>query len=195
MKKSQRFLRGTVFSLAVLLVLLVGINRWVAPDARTTAPSRTSPTELAALRDFSVIRIQGDFAVTIEQGAEFGISYTPISERRGLFNARQRGNELQLEGYGNRTETDAAQVRITLPALQSLQVDDCKALDLIGLAMPGRAILTSVEIVRLERIDAALSLRALAVNEIVLDAISARNSEITVASGGTRIAQREDPIP
>jgi hypothetical protein len=195
MKRSQRYLRGTYIALAVVLIGLIVANRVAEPPKGEGWPLVSTAAELEALRDFSVLRIGGDFDLTIEQADAFSVSYTPISERRRIFRASQQGDTLVLEGYGNRDETGASQVRITLPVLRELHADSGNGalISLSGLSTPAEVELASTRTLRLTNISAAVELNARAVQNIVLDAQSAANTTLNITGVGTRVTTSVDP--
>jgi len=132
MKTSRRLLLGTFVTLLAAPVVLVAYSRIVNGTVTPEAPVRTSPAELAALRDFTQIDIRSDTSVEIVNGTDYAISYSPLIENRGFFTARVADGTLFIEGYGNRlddgTGSRASAVRITLPELERIDAESVTAL-------------------------------------------------------------------
>lgn len=122
MKTSRRLLLGTFLALLAVPVVLVAYSRIDGGSLREIPPpERTSPAELAALRDFTVIDIRSDVAVEIVSAPGYSIDYTPPpSDRRGNFIASVENGTLTIRGYGNRGESGVGSVRIGMPDLDRL---------------------------------------------------------------------------
>lgn len=189
MKKSQRFIRTTFITLVVLLVAFIVANRVVEPPRDTVQPSMTSAAELAAMRDFSVLRIGGDFDVTVEQGNNYSVSFVPIDKTRSFFKASQEGDTLVVEGYGHRSGTAAAQLLVTLPVLLEMETESGSdvVIDIRGITSAAALNLDSANTVRLTNNTGALQVNARAVQNIELDALSYANTTMSISSGGTRV--------
>ncbi len=122
MKTSRRLLFGTFAVLLATPPVLVAYGRFGGNAFRELpAPERTTPAELAALRDFTVINANGDFALEIVRADTYSIDYTPLSPERGNFSASVEDGTLSIEGFNNRTEFMMGTVRIGLPALAALE--------------------------------------------------------------------------
>lgn len=197
MKKSQRYIRNTFITLAVLLVAFIVANRVVEPPKDEAWPEGSSAEELATLRDFSVLRIAGDFDVTVEQGNEYSVSFVGLDQKRSFFKATQEGDTLIVEGYGHRLENSAAQLRITLPLLQMLHAESGNGvvIDIRGITTTAELNLESASTVRLINNTGALQLNARAVQNIELDAQSAANTTMSISSAGTRITTAATALP
>ncbi len=127
MQKSKRLIRHTIFALNAIAVLYVGMNRLYA----TGQPSvqRTPATELATLRDFSSIEVDGDFHVDIAQGANYSVAFTAADASEGNFVAEVRGRTLVLHGSQN---AGANRVSVALPELTQLQATDVSSVAISG---------------------------------------------------------------
>lgn len=134
MKTSRRLMLATFLTLIASPVVLVAYGRISGAGTMTElpAPQRTSAAELAALRDFSSIFIGGDVDVVVRSAANYAISYTPLFERRGNLSARVEDGRLFIEAYGNRSETEAARLEISLPTLTRVEGESLFALTVSG---------------------------------------------------------------
>src|SRR5690606_14648709 len=92
------------------------------------APERPTAAELAALRDFDAITVRGDFMLEIASGPQYTVSYAPLPGNRGFLRASVADGRLNLVGYGNRTINTAGAVRITMPALTSVDAESLYSL-------------------------------------------------------------------
>jgi len=121
MKTSKRLLFGTFAVLLAAPVVLVAYSRVSSqPYAELPVPERTPAAELARLRDFTEIDVNGDFELEIVRGNTWSVDYTPLSPERGNFNASVENGLLTIGGFGNRTQTASSRVRITLPGLEAV---------------------------------------------------------------------------
>jgi hypothetical protein len=122
MKTSRRLLFGTLLVILAAPVAVVAFSRVSGTGMRELpTPERTSPSELAALRDYAAIEISGDFSLEIVQADTYSITYTPLQDNRGNFTASVQDGILHVEGFGNRTEFANGSVRIGLPDLDRLE--------------------------------------------------------------------------
>ncbi|MGV3592866.1 MAG: hypothetical protein ACO1PZ_14350 [Gammaproteobacteria bacterium] len=134
MKTSRRLMLATFLTLLATPVVIVAYGRisGAGTMSELPGPRRASAAELAALRDFSAIDVRGDLDVVIRSAADFAISYTPLFERRGNIAARVENGTLFVVGYANRSETEAAQLEISLPALTRVESESLFALTVSG---------------------------------------------------------------
>jgi hypothetical protein len=129
MKKSKRLIRNTILALNGMMVLYVGINRLYAVSSPTQAAQRTSTAELALLRDFTAIEVNGDFSVDVVQEADYAVAFAPAAANQGDFVATLRGNTLVLHGFHN---TRANRARVALPVLTHLDAELVPVLSISG---------------------------------------------------------------
>ena len=75
MKQSKRLLVGTMVVLYAALALQTGISRALLDEAARDPrlPQRITAEQLATLRDFEQIRVEGDFSVEVIQQADYAI--------------------------------------------------------------------------------------------------------------------------
>ena len=73
MKRSERLIRNTILALAGLVVLHVGVSRLYADSNPALVAQRTSAADLAKLRGFNAIEVNGDFSVDVVQGADYSV--------------------------------------------------------------------------------------------------------------------------
>lgn len=134
MKTSRRLMLATFLALLATPVVLVGYGRISGAGTMTElpAPRRMAATELAALRGFSAVDIRGDLDVVVRSAPDYAIAYTPLFERRGNITARVEDGTLFVEGYGNRSETEAARLEISMPALTRVEAESLYALTVGG---------------------------------------------------------------
>ncbi|MDY6982033.1 MAG: DUF2807 domain-containing protein [Pseudomonadota bacterium] len=130
MKTSRRLLFGTFAVLLAAPVVLVAYGRISGAGIMYELPAPERPTagDLATLRDFDRIEVRGDFMLEIVSGAQYSVSYTPLPGSRGFLRASVADGNLRLAGYGNRSETTAGSVRITMPALTNLVAESLSSL-------------------------------------------------------------------
>jgi hypothetical protein len=138
-------MRNTLLVLSGLMVLHVGASRLYAVDDHAMQTERAMPADLATLRDFKAILVEGDFALEVVQGAEYSVEFAPPKPGAGRFYAAVRDNTLQLGGFGNER---GSRVRVTLPELRKLKVTQVQALSVSG--FEGETL--SVEAERVERV-------------------------------------------
>jgi hypothetical protein len=138
-KRSERLIRGTIVALAVLTVGYVAAVRLQAAARPEGTPVRTSSADLAALRDFKGLQLNGDFSVEIVQGAEYSVTFAPAAESRGDLHAAMRGQTLELRGYGNTRES---RVRIAMPGIERLDAENIPELTVSGFRAEAVAVQT-----------------------------------------------------
>jgi len=114
MKKSRRLIRNTILALNGIVVLYVGANRLYGSEERTRPSQSTSAAELAMLRDFTAIDVDGDFSVDIVQDAAYSVGFTPPGTGQGRLVASMRGDTLVLRGFYN---APATRVKVGMPQL------------------------------------------------------------------------------
>ena len=122
-------MRNTVVVLAGLVVLHLGAGRLYADDDHVAGVERTPPAELATLRDFTTIEVEGDFSLDVVQGADYSVAFTPSDASEGRFYAAVRGNKLVLGGFRN---APGSVVRVALPELKKLNAGRVKTLSVSG---------------------------------------------------------------
>lgn len=122
-------MRNTVVVLAGAVVLHLGASRLYADDDRTAGMERTPPAELATLRDFSIIEVEGDFSLEVVKGADYSVAFTPSDGSAGRFYATVRDDTLQLGGFRN---APGSVVRVALPELKKLNAGRVRALAVSG---------------------------------------------------------------
>lgn len=129
MQKSKRLIRNTILALNGIVVLYVGINRLYAIGEPIPSAQRTSAAEMAMLRDFSAIEVNGDFGVDIVQDADYSVGFTTPNASQGNLAATVRGHTLILSGFDN---ASTSRVRVALPALMQLQASGVASLSVSG---------------------------------------------------------------
>lgn len=122
-------MRNTVLVLAGAVVLHLGASRLYAGDDHAAVTKRTAPAELATLRDFTTIEVEGDFSLDVVQGADYSVAFTPSDASEGRFYAAVRGDTLQLGGFRN---APGSRVRVALPELKKLNAGRVKTLSVSG---------------------------------------------------------------
>jgi hypothetical protein len=190
MKKSKRYIGGTILAGYAGMVLFIGLNRLYVANVPEPLPERTSAAELAGLRNFTAVEVRGDFSLELVREADYSVNYVPLSDTRGQFLAALQGSTLVLTGFGNRTQLDSARVRVGMPELLSLEASSAPTLllaDFAGETMDLR--LTVIGTVTL-RNNSTTNLRVVAsgVRELQLDAISFAGSELRI-TGNTAVTQ------
>jgi hypothetical protein len=141
MKTSKRYLGGTLLAILALPVLIVIYSRFFAPPPEAYVPERTPAAELAALRGFTSIVVEGDFALEVTEAADYQFTYEPIAESRGELVATLEDGVLRVRGFGNRAEFGApSRVRIAVPELSSLDVSYTPSLRVSGLSVENLAL-------------------------------------------------------
>jgi hypothetical protein len=121
MKKSRKYFVATAVGIFAAITLAVLLGRIYMTES-VPEPARTTPAELAQLANYTRISIQGDFALEIIQVDDYSIEYVPLNDTRGELEARVDNDTLVVTGFGNRTDTEAAVLRIGLPVLDTLEV-------------------------------------------------------------------------
>jgi Putative auto-transporter adhesin, head GIN domain len=123
-------MRNTVVVLAGAVVLHLGASRLYADDDRMVGMEQTPPpAQLATLRDFSTIEVEGDFSLDVVQGADYSVAFTPSAASEGRFYATVRGDTLLLGGFRN---APGSVVRVALPELKKLNAGRVKTLSVSG---------------------------------------------------------------
>jgi hypothetical protein len=122
-------MRNTVVVLAGAVVLHLGASRLYADDDRMAGMEQTPPAQLATLRDFSTLEVEGDFSLDVVQGADYSVAFTPSDPSEGRFYAAVRGNTLLLGGFRN---APGSVVRVALPELKKLNAGRVKTLSVSG---------------------------------------------------------------
>ena len=121
MKRSERLMRNTIFVMAGLVVLELGVNRLSADDR--------TPPDLSTLRDFTSIEVEGDFSLDVVHDTGYSVVYAPANPSEGRFYASVRNNTLQLGGFRNEA---GSRVRVTMPKLSKLNAGRVKTLTVTG---------------------------------------------------------------
>ncbi|MES2625022.1 MAG: DUF2807 domain-containing protein [Pseudomonadota bacterium] len=121
MKKSRKYIALTALGLFAAVVTMTVMSRIYVTDFVPYVPTRTSEAELTQLANFTRIHLEGDYAVEVTQVQDYSIEYSPLSESQGEFAARVENDTLFISGFGNRTDTDRAIVRIGVPVLDTLE--------------------------------------------------------------------------
>jgi hypothetical protein len=132
MKKSKRYLLGTLIFILSSIVLYVAANRLLEMRAPAFELQRTPAAVLAQFNGFTRIVVHGDFGLTLHSTPDYSISYFPLSADRGTFTATQEGEVLTLRGFGNRSNESAASVVIGMPHLTRVQANALYQLQLSG---------------------------------------------------------------
>ena len=101
MKKSRRYLLGTLATLLVIPVALVAANRILESQVEPVSVIRTASADLGALRDFDRIEIRGDFRVEIVYQQEHSVDYMPVGTDQGDFIATRVDDLLLIRGGGH----------------------------------------------------------------------------------------------
>jgi hypothetical protein len=127
MKRNERLIWSTLVGLAGLMVLYVAASRLYAGN-RPAAQSM-SAAELATLRDFSIIQVDGDFSVNIVRGASYSVDFTSPDVAQGAFSATVRDKKLVL--YGSRN-APGSRVRVVSPELTKLTADNAFEISISG---------------------------------------------------------------
>jgi len=120
MKNSRKYF------VAVAIAILAGVALllWYKTESTPTVPVRTSPAALAELANYTRISVQGDFELEVSQLQDYSIDYLPLNARQGDLQARVENDTLIITGFGNRTAVDTAVLRIGVPVLDTLEVND-----------------------------------------------------------------------
>lgn len=129
MRRSERLIRNTVLALFGATVLHVAFNRLYAINNPAHGAQRTPAAELAQLRDFSRIELNGDFSVEIVQDADYSVEFMAQDANRGGFSAVVHDDTLVLRGFGN---PPTNQVRVEMPALTHVDSSSVAALTVSG---------------------------------------------------------------
>lgn len=133
MKTSKRLLFGTFAVMLAAPVAIVAFSRFSGRGYHEPAPpERSTPAEIAALRDFSSVDINGDFSVEIVRSDSYSVEYTPLQDNRGNFTATVRDGMLEIIGFDNRTEFAMGTVRIGMPDLEAIEVGFLPELSVSG---------------------------------------------------------------
>jgi hypothetical protein len=122
MKKSRKYFAATAIGIFAAIALMTLLSRIYMTEFAAYVPPRTTPEELAQLANYTRISVQGDFELEVTQVQDYTIEYTPLSEALGELQARVENDTLIVTGFGNRTDTDAAVLRIGVPVLDTLEV-------------------------------------------------------------------------
>ncbi len=152
MNQGIRYLRNTVFGLYGATALFVGLNRlYASTPAQTPQWLRSTmtlglttheepepvpamqPEDLAALRNFSRIRVSGDFIVEIVGASTYKVSFTPAAGGKAEIHARQVEDLLSLRAADDDEEGGKGVLRIEMPMLVRLSAQDVSELTLRGL--------------------------------------------------------------
>ncbi len=123
MKKSRKYLAATAIGIFVTIALMMLASRFYITQPIPYVPERTSAADLAQLANFTRITVSGDFSLEVTQLQDYSIDYAPLNDSQGNLQARVEDNTLIISGYGNRTENNAAVVRIGVPVLDTLEVN------------------------------------------------------------------------
>ncbi len=188
MKTSTRYVTGTLLAILVVPVLIVVYSRFFAPPPEQRLPERTPATELAALRDFTVIEVEGDFALEITEGP-YAFSYEPLSDIRGDLVATVENGTLHLRGFGNWTTEQTARVRIAVPELESLDATFVQSLRVSGVNADSLA-LRAVQVRALTLTDntiGTLEMRSIANGDVTLEGNTITTTVFSVVGGDTTI--------
>ncbi|MES2605796.1 MAG: hypothetical protein V4603_12730 [Pseudomonadota bacterium] len=119
MKRSTRRILLTILALNGVIVLYTVIGRLTAINAEPR-PTRTPAEQLAELRDFTIIRGEGDFSLEVVQQADFSVEFTPAGASTGSLRTFRRNNELVIFGQNNPPD---GKLRIGLPVLEEVTME------------------------------------------------------------------------
>jgi hypothetical protein len=114
-------MRNTILVLAGVIVLHLGVSRLFADDQK--------PVDLATLRDFTSIEVEGDFSLDVVHDTDYSVVFTPTHANEGRFYATVRNNTLLLGGFRNEA---GSRVRVTMPELRKLNAGRVKTLTVTG---------------------------------------------------------------
>lgn len=128
MKRSERLMRNTILVMSGLIVLHLGVSRLSADD-QSASVNRTPAAELATLRDFTSIEVEGDFSLDVVHDSDYSVAFTPANTNEGRFYATVRNNTLVLGGFRNET---GSRVRVTMPELSKLNAGRVRTLTVTG---------------------------------------------------------------
>src|SRR5689334_4055774 len=123
MKKSSNYFVAAAGILAGI-ALIAGLTRIYTAQEVSPVPLRTTPEQLAQLANYTRISVIGDFALEISQLQDYRIDYAPLDETHGELEAKVENDTLVIRGFGNRTDSGTAMVRIGIPVLDTLEVRD-----------------------------------------------------------------------
>jgi hypothetical protein len=153
MNQGKRYVRNSVLALYGAGVVFVGLNRLYASTLDTQTPQwlrgsltlglteipkrepppQLSSADLAALHDFSRLNVGGDFEVEIVGAAQYKVTFTPPPGSNAKIRARQRDDELSLHASDDQEAGGKGVLRIEMPTLERLDVQDASQLTLRGL--------------------------------------------------------------
>lgn len=191
MKRSRRYIAATLVATYASIFVFMGVNR--ATEGMVTFSddirARTSPEELANLRDFNEIDSRGDFILEVVQSPEYSITYTPPPDDFGNFEARVVGGTLILEGFDNRRRDSSGSVRVGMPVLDSMDATLNPEVHISGYEQDEMALeFTSIVSVFLQEITVdRLEIESKFVREISLDGVEANREVLDLTGGQTRI--------
>jgi hypothetical protein len=188
MKTSTRYMGGTLLAILALPLLLVLYSRFIAPPLDERTPMRTSAAELATLRDFSEIAVEGDFALELFAADDYSVTYEPLSDRFGELTASVDSGVLIINGFGHRQAPGVSRVRIGVPALRELRASSNASVTISGLDADALMVRANGvdEITLQDNTFANVDIRGAGVGGLVLRNNSFTNSAITLA-GNTPI--------
>ncbi len=193
MKTSKRYMGGTLLAILALPVLIVIYSRFLAPPPEARPPpERTPAATLAALRDYTAIEVQGDFALEITEGPAYAFSYEPLSDVRGELVARVEEGTLHLRGFGNWTTEQVARVRISVPDLQAIDANFLQVLRVSGVSGENLA-LRAVQVRRITVADntlGTLDIRSIANDTLEFEGNTITTTTFNVIGGDTNITTR-----
>ena len=123
MKKSRKYLAVTAIGIFASIVLVTIASRVYMTEEIPYVPARTSDAELAQLANYTRISVSGDFSLEVTQLQDYSIDYMPLNETEGELQARVENDTLIITGFGNRTDSNTALVRIGVPVLDTLEIN------------------------------------------------------------------------
>jgi hypothetical protein len=132
-------MRNTILVMAGLVVMQLGVTRLSADD-QVANVNRTTPAELATLRDFTSMEVEGDFILDVVRDTGYSVAFTPADANEGRFYATVRNNTLRLGGFQNAA---GGRVRVTMPELRKLNAGRVKKLTVTG--FDGASVLLEVD--------------------------------------------------
>jgi hypothetical protein len=134
------------------LALQTGISRALLDEAARDPrlPQRITAEQLATLRDFEQIRVEGDFSVEVIQQADYAIELFSTEDARGDLFARVEAGALLLRGYGH---PESARVRIGMPQLTAFSSNFSPLLAITGFSGDMLHIRMETRPGRLQRIE------------------------------------------
>lgn len=136
MKKNRKYLVAAALVIFASIALMTLIGRSYLREPGSNAPARTSAEELAQLANYTRISVQGDFTLEIDQVQDYSIEYMPLDATTGELQAHVENDTLIVTGFGNRTAAAAALLRIGVPVLDTLEVNNLPQITVSNFSAP-----------------------------------------------------------